>query len=262
MRCETGFVVHVRAIAHPGVAHPAHRRHVISMAQVPDKPIRSDVAAFLDRVAAMPAVRPVSGRQGRLLFAMDATASRQPSWDRACHLMGGMFAATRDLGGLSLSLAYYRGFGEFAATPWLADAAEVVRRMSGVACLGGQTQILRVLHHAARQNAEARVAALVFVGDAVEEDIDALCHAAGRMGLRGTPGFFFHEGGDPVAANAFRQMAKVSGGAYAPFDAGSADQLLELLRAVAVFAAGGRTALTRLPGQAARAIAGQLAAPR
>lgn len=232
------------------------------MAQVPDKSVRSDVAAFLDRVAAMPTVRPASGRRGRLLFAMDATASRQPSWDRACHLMGEMFLATRDLGGLALSLAYYRGFGEFAATPWLTDAAEVVRRMTGVDCLGGQTQILRVLRHAARQSAAERVAALVFVGDAMEEDLDALCQAAGEMALRGTPGFFFHEGGNPVAANAFRQLAKVSGGAYAPFDSGSADQLKELLRAVAVFAAGGRAALARLPGRAAGTIAGQLPAPR
>lgn len=232
------------------------------MAQVPDKSVRSDVAAFLDRVAAMPTVRPASGRRGRLLFAMDATASRQPSWDRACHLMGEMFLATRDLGGLALSLAYYRGFGEFAATPWLTDAAEVVRRMTGVDCLGGQTQILRVLRHAARQSAAERVAALVFVGDAMEEELDALCQAAGEMALRGTPGFFFHEGGNPAAANAFRQLAKVSGGAYAPFDSGSADQLKELLRAVAVFAAGGRAALARLPGRAAGTIAGQLPAPR
>jgi len=232
------------------------------MAQVPDRPLRSDVAAFLDRVASMPAVRPAPGRRGRLLFAMDATASRQPSWDRACHLMGEMFLATRDLGGLSLSLAYYRGFAEFAATPWLADAQDVVRRMTGVTCLGGQTQILRVLRHAARQSAAEHVAALVFVGDAVEEDVDALCHAAGEMALRGTPGFFFHEGGSGIAGNAFRQMAKVSGGAYAPFDAGSAGQLRDLLRAVAVFAAGGRAALARLPGRAASAIAGQLPAPR
>lgn len=228
------------------------------MAQVPDRSTRPDVAAFLNRVAAMPSVRPASGRRARLLFAMDATASRQPSWDRACHLMGEMFLA----GGLALSLAYYRGYGEFAATPWLTDAAEVVRRMSSVECLGGQTQILRVLRYAARQSAEERVAALVFVGDAMEEDLDALCHAAGEMALRGTPGFFFHEGGHPAVANAFRQLAKVSGGAYAPFDPTSADQLRELLRAVAVFAAGGRAALTRLPGRAAGAIAGQLPAPR
>lgn len=65
----------------------------------------------------MPAVRPASGRPGRLIFAIDATASRQPSWDRACQLQGEMFLAVRDVGGLAVSLAYYRGFQEFAATP-------------------------------------------------------------------------------------------------------------------------------------------------
>ena len=107
-----------------------------------------------------------------------------------------------------------------------------------------------------------RVSALVFVGDAMEEDVDALCHAAGELGLRGTPVFVFHEGHDPVAANAFRQIAQLSGGATAPFDAQSPETLRELLRAVAVFAAGGRPALARLPGQAAVRIAGQLPAPR
>lgn len=221
-----------------------------------------EVAAFLDQVARLPAARPAHGRLGRLIFAVDATASRQPSWDRACALTGEMFLATRDLGGLAVSLAYWRGFREFAATPFLTDGAELARRMSTVTCLGGQTQILRVLHHARDETRRDKVGALVLVGDAVEEDVDALCHAAGELGLFGTPVFCFHEGGSPVAANAFRQMAKLSGGAYAPFDSSAADALRDLLRAVAVFAAGGRPALARLPGAAAARIAGQLPGPR
>ena len=221
-----------------------------------------DVAAFLDKVARTPALRPSHGRPGRLVFAVDATASRQPAWDRACALTGEMFLATRDLGGLAVSLAYWRGFLEFAATPFLTDGADLARRMSGVTCLGGQTQILRALRHAMAETRQERVGALVLVGDAVEEDVDALCHAAGELGLRGTPVFCFHEGGDPVAGNAFRQVAKVSGGAYAPFDSAAADTLRDLLRAVAVFAAGGRAALARLGGPAVARIAGQLPAPK
>lgn len=220
------------------------------------------VAAFLDRVAAMPAVRPASGRPGRLVFAVDATASRQPSWDRACALTGEMFLATAELGGIAVSLAYWRGHLEFAATPFLTDGAELARRMSGVTCLGGQTQILRALRHARTETQREKVAALVLVGDAVEEDVDALCHEAGQLGLRGTPVFCFHEGDSAVAATAFRQIAKVSGGAYAPFDSTAAEALRDLLRAVAVFAAGGRAALARLSGPAAARIAGQLPGPR
>jgi hypothetical protein len=229
---------------------------------LPTKPGASGaVAAFLKRLERMPAARP-AGEPARLVFGMDATASRQPMWDRACQVQGEMFLATRDIGGLAVSLAYYRGFQEFAATPFLTDAADLARRMTRVSCLGGQTQILRLLRHTLAETKAKRVAALVFVGDAMEEDVDALCHAAGELGLRGTPVFLFHEGHDPVAANAFRQIAQLSGGATAPFDAQSPETLRELLRAVAVFAAGGRPALARLPGQAAVRIAGQLPAPR
>ncbi len=197
-----------------------------------------EVAAFLDRVARMPAARPASGRPGRLIFTVDATASRQPAWDRACALTGEMFLATRDLGGLAVSLAYWRGFMEFAATPFLTDGAELARRMSTVTCLGGQTQILRALRHGLAESRKEKVGALVLVGDAVEEDVDAICHAAGELGLFGTPVFCFHEG------------------------SASAGTLRDLLRAVAVFAAGGRAALAALPGSTAARIAGQLPAPK
>ncbi len=233
------------------------------MSNLPDRPGAPSgaVAAFLNKLNTMPAVRPAPGGRGRLVFAIDATASRQPTWDRACHLQAEMFTATKDLGGLAVSLAYFRGYGEFAATPFLTDTGDLARRMAGVTCLGGQTQITRTLKHALAETGRERVHALVLVGDAFEEDVDAACHVAGQLGLRGTPAFLFQEGGDRVAENAFRQIAKLSGGAWAPFDTGSAGALRDLLRAVAVYAAGGAAALRRLPGAAASRIAGQLPAP-
>lgn len=232
------------------------------MTSLPDRPAPSAaVAAFLDKVGKLGAVKPAPGRCGRLLFAVDATASRQPTWDVACDMQSEMFLATRDLGGIAVSLAYYRGFGEFRATPFLTDTAELARRMSLVDCLGGRTQIGRVLDHALEETKREAIQAMVFVGDAVEEPVDPLCHLAGELGIRGTPVFVFHEGSDAEAGHAFRQIAKLSGGAYAPFDRASAGALRELLRAVAVFAAGGRRALAALPGPAARRIAGQLPAP-
>jgi hypothetical protein len=210
----------------------------------------------------VPALRPAPDRRARLVFAVDATASRQPAWDRACHLQAEMFHAAAGLGGLAVSLAYWRGFGEFAATPFLTDPDELARRMGHVTCLGGRTQIERALGHAASATQAGRVHALVLVGDAFEEALDPVCHLAGELGLRGTPAFCFLEGGSPAAEAAFRQIARLSGGAFAPFDAGSAEALRALLRAVAVFAAGGGAALARLPGDAARGIARQLPAPR
>ena len=88
--------------------------------------------------------------------------------------------------------------------------------------------------------------AVVFVGDCIEEDIDRVCAAAGPLRLLTVPVFVFHEGYDRVAERAFRQIATLTGGAYCRFDASSAAELRDLLRAVAAYAAGGRDALEDL----------------
>ena len=211
--------------------------------KLPDKASSAgQVDAFLKKLAAMPAVRP-AGPRGRLIFALDATASRQPTWDQACMIQAQMFQAVGQMGGLDVQLAYYRGFHEFEAFPWLDNAGALTQRMTGVFCLGGHTQIARVLKHAIAETKAKRVNALVFVGDCMEEPADNLCHMAGQLGVLGLPIFLFHEGREPLAAATFQQLARLSGGAYCPFDAGSAHQLTELLRAVAVYAAGGLKAL-------------------
>jgi hypothetical protein len=210
--------------------------------QLPTAGKAAEVEAFLKEVKALGAVRPASGR-GRLVFALDATASRQAAWDRACRLQGEMFEATTAIGGLDVQLVFYRGFNECKASRWLNAAADLHRAMRSVSCVGGMTQIGRVLAHARDEAGANKVNALVFVGDAMEENVDKLCRLAGELGLLGVPVFVFHEGGDDIAGLAFRQIAKLSGGAYCPFDAGSAKQLRELLGAVAAYAAGGRPAL-------------------
>jgi len=179
----------------------------------------------------------------RLIFAMDATASREPTWDRACHIQSEMFVETSALGGLDIQLCFYRGYGEFECSGWLSTSDDLLAQMSATTCAGGMTQIERVLEHAVAERRRGRVNALVFVGDCMEENVDRLAHLAGEMGLLGLPAFLFHEGSDPVAARAFREIARLSGGAYCSFDSGSAQQLRDLLSAVAVYAAGGRRAL-------------------
>jgi hypothetical protein len=216
----------------------------------------SEVDAFLRKVAAMPTVR-AAGR-GRLIFALDATASREPTWDHACRLQGEMFDATAALGGLDVQLVFYRGFNECKASRWFSAAADLHRAMRAVHCAGGETQIGRVLGHALKEAGAGRVDALVFVGDAMEESVDALCGLAGELGLRGVPAFVFHEGADPIAARAFKDIARLTRGAYCPFDTGSAQQLRDLLGAVAAYAAGGRRALADY-GRRARGAALMLA---
>lgn len=204
---------------------------------------RSEVETFLQKVAATPAPARQAGTRGRLIFALDATASRQPTWDRAMHLQGEMFHEASRLGGLDIQLVFYRGFGECKASRWHSDGKTLLRAMTAVNCLAGQTQIARVLRHAIKETKQRRVDALVFIGDCVEEDVDELGHMAGQLGLLGVPCFIFHEGQDPSARTAFEQMAKLSGGACCAFDPNSAQELRDLLSAVAVYASGGRQAL-------------------
>jgi hypothetical protein len=232
-----------------------------SEGQLPAEPKQAEVEAFLQQVAAMAAVQPASGR-GRLIFALDATASREPTWDRACQIQAEMFQATESLGGLDIQLVFYRGLGECKASRWLSRAKDLLAAMRKVSCVGGQTQIGRVLGHAIDEARAGRVNALVFVGDAFEEALPRVSQLSGELALLNVPAFLFHEGGNPETAAAFKEIARLTRGAYCPFDRESAQQLKELLGAVAVFAAGGRKALTdysRKTGGAALLLTRQMA---
>lgn len=221
--------------------------------KLPAPSSNADIDAFLDKVGRMAATAGAP-RKGRLIFALDATASRQRSWDIACHIQGEMFAETGALGTLTVQLAYYRGFGQFVATPFTSDSQALLARMTAVTCLGGRTQIARVLRHALAETGREKVHALVLVGDSCEEDADALCHLAGKLGLEGVPAFIFHEGRDAHAESVFRQLARLSGGAYCRFDSASAGSLKALLAAVAVYAVGGRRALDDFQRRAGRTL--------
>ena len=168
--------------------------------------------------AARSARRSPSGQRGRLIFALDATMSRQPTWDTACRLQGDMFRETAAIGGLDVQLVYFRGLGECRASRWVSDARQLGALMEKIDCRGGHTQIGKVLAHAKRENEAKKVQALVFVGDAMEEPIDDLCAAAGELGLLGVPAFVFQEGHDAVAEQAFREIARLTRGAYCRFD--------------------------------------------
>jgi hypothetical protein len=207
-------------------------------------PTRSAVDAFTSEVAKLPP-RPSAGGRGRLLFAMDATASREPTWDLASAQQGEMFLAAGEGAGLEVRLAFYRGFDEFKVSRWTAEGRELARLMSAVRCLAGRTQIARVLRYAAEQRRESRVDAVVFVGDCCEEDADEVGHEAGQLGLLGLPVFVFQEGHDRAASRLFPQIAKLTRGAYCTFDRSSPEQLRRLLGAVAAYAAGGRPALLK-----------------
>lgn len=212
----------------------------------------TSVDQFLQQLVTTPSPQTQSGR---LIFALDATASRQPTWDRASQLQGDMFTQTRALGTLSVQLCFYRGYREFRTSPWHHSAAALLQAAQTVRCAGGQTQITRLLRHALAEHRRNPINALVFIGDALEEELDPLCELAGQLGLLGVPLFLFQEGHDPLVAAGFAQLARLSGGAHCQFDHHSAARLGELLNAVAVYATGGKLALQQLLQQNAHALA-------
>ena len=200
------------------------------------------VKAFLELASKVP-VPAESKSLGRLIFGMDATASREPCWDMACQIQADMFTETAALGQLQIQLCYYQGYGEFHAKNWTQNASQLQQDMTSVRCKSGQTQIQRILNHPLSQANNHKINALVFIGDHMEELADKLLQTAGQLALRGIPVFIFHEGNDPIAEQTFRRISKITKGAYCRFNQSSAEQLRALLNAVAIYAVGGLSAL-------------------
>jgi len=165
----------------------------MSKNKLPTQSSNADVEEFLSKVA-LTRKSINSGSRGRIVFAMDATASREASWDRASNLQGEMFQETASKGGLEIQLAYFRGFGEFRVSSWTADPTKLLGLMTAVSCRAGETQIKKVLQHVLTETKKNHVDALIFIGDSIEEDIDRLGVVAGELGLLGVPTFLFQEG--------------------------------------------------------------------
>ncbi|MGB7977224.1 MAG: VWA domain-containing protein, partial [Roseiarcus sp.] len=189
------------------------------------------MAAFVEAAKTVPA--PGGSGRGRLIFALDATMSRQPTWDLAQSLQAKMFEAAGSLGGLHVQLVYFRGMGECRASNFVSGGQGLARLMSRIEVRGGSTQIKRVLAHARDEAKRAKVGALIFIGDAMEENPDTLAALAGELALLGVKAFMFQEGQDPAAKRAFGEIARLTGGAYSTFDAGASARLAALLRAAA-----------------------------
>jgi hypothetical protein len=201
--------------------------------------LSGDLANFLNQVKAEHAL----AARGRLIFGLDATASRKPTWDMAASLQAEMFREAAAVGSLDLQLVFFRGDAECKATSWLSDRARLARIMSTIDCRAGMTQIAKILTHVQKETALLHVGALVFIGDACEENPDTLIVKARDVGRAKTPAFMFQEGTDPAVQRAFQDIARNTGGAYAKFGPGAAKELGELLKAVARYATGGIAAL-------------------
>jgi hypothetical protein len=213
--------------------------------------MRTDVTEFLAKKAE-------TSRIPRLVFAIDATASRERTWDTAAKITAAMFTVAAGVGGgLQVQLVYYRGTGHIAecrASAWT-EPHKLSSMMARVRCVAGETQIGKVLTHVTKETKVLPVSALVFVGDAMEENPDELVAQATAMGV---PAFMFQEGHDAAVECIFRTIVIATKGAYCRFDAGAARQLSELLRAVVAFVVGGTAALEQRKDAASIKLLGQL----
>jgi hypothetical protein len=216
---------------------------------MPNFPIEHSarVNAFLEKAAAQ---RP----RGRLIFALDATHSRQPTWDTAARLQAEMFHEAGRIGQLSVQLVFYRGLDQCSHSAWTHDAQGLARAMSKISCQAGETQIGKILAHVRHEHQREPVAGVVFVGDALEESASALYEAAAGL----PPLIMFQEGSDSEVAAAFKELARLTRGAHFTFDADAARHLSELLCAVAMFAIGGIEALRDMRGEGAQKLLQQL----
>jgi hypothetical protein len=205
-------------------------------------PAKSQLDSFLAEIKELASGGTGSGR-GRLVFALDATASREQTRATACALQADMFREVAGAGGLEVQLVYYRGDRECQASRWTADTQHLTKIMTGIKCRAGHTQLQKVLAHARKETELLKVGALIFIGDALEEIPDDIMPEAYELGRLGVPAFMFQEGDNPHVEKVFREVAHATKGAYCRFDTGAARQLGELLRAVAVFVTGGMAAL-------------------
>jgi hypothetical protein len=205
----------------------------------------------------------VSVARGRIAFVIDATASRQPTWDTACQLQAEMFVEAGKLGGLEMQITYFRGLDEVKSSNWTSDARELQHFMGRVRCEGGYTKYAKALTHVRKEHQRQAINAVVLIGDMLEEiPPHPLYDAVGGLGV---PCFCFQEGSDPQLREGFKELreafmevARLTKGAYCAFDSNSVAQLRDLLRAVAAFAVGGLTALSDLRTDSARKLLGQL----
>ena len=186
----------------------------------------------------------------RLVFAVDATASREPAWAAARQVTDALVKALP--GELDVALAVHGGSRVHTFTAFTNNAATLRDRAAGVSCQAGMTRLLPILS-ASLKHPGVRV--VVYIGDVFEENVVLGRRLADAMGVAGTKLIVLHDTADLSArrdAEVFWDLAKRTGGCVLPFDASAPGRLRDLLSAVAVYAVGGEKLLRQrrheLPG--------------
>lgn len=219
-------------------------------------PAKCDRAGFLDKVRSRSAISATPKQQTlakalknesrpRLLFSMDATASREASWNVAKEITDAMFKAVP--GALDVALAYHGGGHLQEITPFSSDTKAFLDKVHTVHCQAGMTALNEILDEATEIS---RLKALIYIGDCFEENLDAAIELAQQLKLKGVRCFMFHETSSgslgynvDTAHEVFGKIAQITGGALLPFDENSPQMVKQLLEAIAFYAVQGIKAL-------------------
>jgi hypothetical protein len=215
---------------------------------------RSTTPALLSVLShAEPPVETGTPVRPRLVFAVDATASREPAWAAARQVTDALVKALP--GALDVALAVHGGSRVHTFTAFTNDAKTLRDRAAGVACEAGMTRLLPILAASLKRPA---VRVVVYIGDVFEESVVQGRRLADEMGGKGIKLIVLHDTADASArrdVEVFWDLAKRTGGCVLPFDASASGRLRDLLSAVAVYAVGGEKLLRErrhdLPGAVA-----------
>ncbi len=174
-----------------------------------------------------------------ICFVIDATGSRQHSWQQAQRTQAEMFDAVKSAGNLKLSIVCHRGnrvsdLGTFA-TP-----ADAKRSMAAVSCEAGNTEIIGSLKAAMGK----KPSTIIMIGDCFEENFGDLQQVCSKLAAEQIRVYAFVEGNDPNGQHAYKMAADLTGGIFQPF--GSGLDLSDLCVAAAVFDVGGQQAFDKL----------------
>jgi hypothetical protein len=172
---------------------------------------------------------PARARSQRLLFAVDATASRESAWNTAKRLTDTLFTAVPDR--CPISLAVHGGSRVHTFTPFTTNAASLRSKAASVQCEAGGTTLLPILRRAL---ALTDIGTIVYVGDHFEESKREAFGLAQLLAGQRTRLIVLHDGRNNATRAFFRLLAEATEGTVLPFDANAVDGLRDLLHAVVV----------------------------
>ena len=148
---------------------------------------------FVERLRRLPSSRVAPARSTRV--ALDATASRQATWDLADPCAGEMSSRPPRRRARRAARVLH-GFGGSSPSAWVRDAAEFVRLMRTVAASPARPRSRACCCHAAQEARRSRCRLWCSSATASRRIVDGSGRLAGNSESFGLRAFMFHEGRD------------------------------------------------------------------